>query len=111
MTRRPAYARQLAATIAAGYEPLHGIAVWLDRRPPDGGIFAHLACFSDTDPAALDWGLCYRRDVIVPCADQCNQARLDRLLAALAAADPRRLQTWSANGDNVRFLIVGRVAA
>lgn len=113
MNRRPAYARQLAAVLAAGREPLHGIAVYLDARPPDVPLFAALACFADTDPAALDWSQCRGRDVVVPCADQADPDRLDRLLDALQASRPRRLQAWSTYGDNIRFVVLagGRAAA
>lgn len=112
MKRRPAYARELAATLAAGLEPLHGIAVYLDRTPPQRPLLARLACFADTDPAALDWSLCRGRDVVVPFADQADPDRLGRLLDALKAARPRRLQAWSASGDDIRFIVTadGRAA-
>lgn len=106
----PAYSRELAALYRQGLEPLHGIAVYLDRTPPQRPLLARLACFADTDPAALDWSLCRGRDAVVPCADQCDPDRLDRLLDALTAAKPRRLQTWSTDGADVRFLILGRAA-
>jgi hypothetical protein len=113
MTRRPAYARKLAATLAAGQEPFHGIAVFLDQRPPEKPLCAPLACFSDTEPDQLDWSLCRGRDVIVPHADRCNPDRLERLLDAIKDTGPRRLQAWHSTGEWVRYVVTddGRAAA
>lgn len=109
--RQPAYAKALQDAIRRGQEPVHGIAVWLDQAPPERPLFAPLACFSDTDPAAVDWSLCRGRDCVVPMADRCAAERLRALVLALQAAQPRRLQLWHSRGAAVRFVVTAEAEA
>lgn len=89
--RLPAYGAQLAERLREGFEPAHGVAVWIDARPSLRGVCAPLAVFADTDPAALDWSVCHRRDVFIAKADEAAPERLQATVAAITAAGPRRL--------------------
>lgn len=89
--RLPAYGARLADRLRDGFEPPHGVAVWIDTAPSLRGICAPLAVFADTDPAALDWSLCHRRDVFVAHADAVAPDRLQAVVAAITDAQPRRL--------------------
>lgn len=102
----PAYGRQLCAHLNAGRVPQHGIAVFLDQRPPQSPLCAPLACFSDTDPDRLDWSLCSGRDVHVANAGVCDPGRLARLIEALKAVRPSRLQVHRADAPT-EFVIIG----
>lgn len=89
--RLPAYGARLADRLRDGFEPPHGVAVWIDASPSLRGICAPLAVFADTDPAALDWSLCHRRDVFIVRADAAAADRLRAVVAAITTAQPRRL--------------------
>ena len=91
MSRLPAYGRALSEALQARKTPAHGIAIWIDIKPPVTGICAPLAVFPDTDPAALDWSLCKNQSVIVPHADRVERDRLLATVKAIRAARPRRL--------------------
>ncbi len=105
-TRLPAYGKALRTALTAGMEPFHGIAVYLDQRPPKSPLCAPLACFQDTDPDQLDWSLCSGRDVHVANASVCEPGRLARLIDALSATRPRRLQIHRADAPT-EFVILG----
>lgn len=64
-----------------------------------------LACFADTDPAIVDWSLCRGRDVHIAGTDL-DPVRLKRLIEALEAAKPRRLQVHRI-GELTEFVILG----
>lgn len=89
--RQPAYGARLADRLRDGFEPPHGVAVWIDTAPSLRGICAPLAVFADTDPAAMDWSLCHRRDVFIVRADTAAPDRLRAVVAAITEAKPRRL--------------------
>lgn len=92
MTRLPAYGKALQEALQAHKTPAHGLAVWIDSKPPVTGICAPLAVFSsDTDPAALDWSLCKNQNVIIPHADRVDRDRLLATVRAIRAARPARL--------------------
>jgi hypothetical protein len=102
----PAYARPLLAALRAGKEPLHGIAVWIDRNPPARGICAPLAVFPDADPRELDWSVCKNRDVLIPRADAVDPARLIATCQAIRAAVPARLLLLKSDGG-YEFVVSG----
>lgn len=104
--RQPAYSKGLRELLHAGREPQHGIAVYLDQRPPSNPLCAPLACFSGDDPSAIDWSLCTGRDVHIPNAGICSRDRLVQLVRAIRAAQPRRLQVHRAGRPTV-FVVVG----
>lgn len=106
--KAPSYARALRAALAAGLEPQHGIAVYLDQRPPKSPLCAPLACFQDTEPEDVDWSLCAGRDVHVANAGICDPGRLARLVEAIKAVKPRRLQVHRA-GRTIEFVVVAEV--
>lgn len=107
--RAPAYSKALREALKDGLEPLHGIAVYLDQRPPEKPLCAPLACFHDTEPDQLDWSLCASRDVHVANAGICDPARLMRLVGAIKAVKPRRLQVHRA-GHLTEFVILSEDA-
>lgn len=90
MTRRPAYARQLDATLAEGQEP-RDILIFIDQAPPQRPVRPVLSVFRDADPGALDWSQVAGRDVLVANADRPRRDRLRSTVQAIAAAGPRRL--------------------
>ncbi|MBD5805334.1 hypothetical protein AZOA_47870 [Azoarcus sp. Aa7] len=108
--RLPAYGAQLASRLREGFEPAHGIAVWIDTPPSLRGICAPLAVFADTDPAALDWSQCHRRDVFIARADSVTPERLQATVAAITAAKPRRLLLLRASPPFCTLLIPGKGA-
>lgn len=109
-SRQPAYSRALRDALQAGRVPKHGIAVFLDDRPPARSAFVCIACFDDSDPLALDWSICRNLDVIVPNSDRADHERLQRLIQALEKARPRRLQLWKSDGSIPEFRVLGEVA-
>lgn len=108
--RLPAYGAQLAHRLREGFEPAHGIAVWIDTPPSLHGICAPLAVFADTDPAALDWTQCHRRDVFIAKADAVAPERLQATVAAITAARPRRLLLLQSRPPYCILLIPGEGA-
>lgn len=108
--RLPAYGAQLAERVREGFEPAHGIAVWIDARPSLRGICAPLAVFYDTDPAALDWSLCHRRDVFIAKADDAAPDRLQATVAAITAAGPRRMLLLQSRPPYCTLVIPGEGA-
>ena len=108
--RRPAYARALHDALRRGQEPAHGIAVWIDTRPPERGTCAPLAVFADTDPAALDWSLCRGRSVIVPHADEVAHERLIAVCRAIKAVRPARLLLLKDDAPGFEFVVSGGIA-
>lgn len=108
--RQPAYARVLRDALQAGRVPRHGVAVFLDDRLPARSAFVCIACFSDSDPLALDWSVCRNLDVIIPNSDRADHDRLQRLIQALEKVRPRRLQLWKSDGSVPEFLVLGEVA-
>lgn len=105
--RLPAYGRELAQRLREGFEPAHGIAVWIDSPPSLRGICAPLAVFGDTDPAALDWSQCHRRDVFIAKADRVAAERLQATVGAITAAGPRRLLLLLSRPPYCTLLIPG----
>lgn len=105
--RLPAYGAQLANQLREGFEPAHGIAVWIDAPPSLRGICAPLAVFADTDPTALDWSQCHRRDVFIAKADAVPADRLQVTVAAITAAQPRRLLLLLSRPPYCTLLIPG----
>lgn len=103
--RLPAYGRALLDALKSGREPLHGIAAWIDVRPPERGLCAPLAVFADTDPAALDWSLCAGRSVIVPHADRVEPERLTATVCAIRAARPLRLLLLTDRAPGFAFVV------
>jgi len=89
--RLPAYGRDLLEHRKAGREPYHGIALWIDRKPPQNGVCAPLAIFSDTQPDELDWSLCEGRSVLIPHSDEVDPDRLLAIINEVVKADPSRL--------------------
>ena len=89
--RLPAYGRDLLDHRKAGREPYHGIALWIDRKPPQNGVCAPLAIFSDTQPHELDWSLCEARSVLIPHSDEVDPDRLLAVINEVVKADPSRL--------------------
>ena len=90
--RLPAYGRALVRDINAGHEPLHGIAVWIDRAPAvKRTCLAQVAVFLGVDPEEIDWSMCRGRDIWVPQSDEVQVHRLFSLVRCLIAANPRRL--------------------
>lgn len=104
--KQPAYSKALRTALKAGQEPFHGIAVYLDQCPPKSPLCAPLACFYDTEPDELDWTLCTGRDVHVANAGICSPGRLARLIDALKAVQPKRLQIHRADAPT-EFVILG----
>jgi hypothetical protein len=89
--RLPAYGQALRAALTEGKEPLHGIAVWVDKAPPERSMFVPLAVFSDTRAEEVDWSMCRGRDVFIPHADSVPESRLKAVCHAIRDAGPRRL--------------------
>ncbi len=90
IVRRPAYARQLDASLSDGQEP-RDILIFIDQAPPEKPVRPVLAVFSDADPTALDWSQVTGRDVLVVDADKPRRDRLRSTVQAIVAAGPRRL--------------------
>lgn len=108
--RLPAYGRMLLTALKAGREPLHGISVWIDTRPPERGLCAPLSIFVDADPANLDWSVCEGRSIIVPHADQVAHDRLISTVREIRAARPLRLLLLKDNPPGIEFVVVGGAA-
>ena len=111
MKRLPAYGRQLLDALNMGREPIHGIAVWIDRPASTGGVCAPLAVFADTDPLTLDWSVCCARSVIVPHANEVVPRRLIATVSAIRAARPLRLLLLKEASPGFEFVVAAGGAA